>query len=77
MTRGRGQNHPRDEARTFGAATFEAPACLCGCTSRYTSSGACVDCSIARGKARYTGSNRETIIAQDAARYQRRKANGA
>jgi hypothetical protein len=60
----------------MGASTFSTGTpCICGDDLHYTSSGACVTCSIARGKERYT-QNRVEIAACDAARYQKRKLQG-
>ena len=73
MTRGRKPNLSRRAARESGALTFTSLVpCICGCDQCYTSSAACVECSIARGRDRYVN-HREQIVAQDAARYQRRK----
>jgi len=74
MTRGRPPNVARAAAREAGTETYIGPECICGCTARYTSSGACIDCSIARGKLRYQN-NRGHVRILDAARYQRRKQN--
>ena len=74
MARGRKPNHARNFARLVNALTFtSATACICGCFEHYTSSGACVECSIDRGKVRYA-THKDEIAAKDAARYQRKKA---
>ena len=71
--RGRKPNEARELARLMAAPTFSDHACHhCGGHMYYTSSGACVQCSINRGKQRYA-ENRAAISAQDHARYERRK----
>ncbi len=78
MPRGQ-RNLLRQQARDAGLKTYADPdfACWCGCITRYVVNGQCVDCLIARGKARYaamTAEDREAMKAKDHERYLARLA---
>src|SRR5664279_3183461 len=50
MTVGRPRNKNRDYAEVSGDKFYEASACWCGNTKRYTKGGRCVDCAIAQAR---------------------------
>lgn len=83
MPRGRPPNLPRRQALDAGFKTYDDSAnpCFCGCTARYTVNAQCVDCVIAKAKARYaamTPDQRAELAAKDHARYLARlRANRA
>lgn len=81
MPRGRPPNVPRNEARAAGLRTYTDPeGCWCGGTARYTSNAQCVDCSIAKGRARYAALDEAGLAelkAADHARYLARLARQA
>ena len=51
MSAGRPRNAARDFAQVNGDKFYEGSACWCGCTTRYTKGGRCVDCAIAQARA--------------------------
>lgn len=74
MPRGRPQNIPRQQARDAGLKTYDDPAnpCWCGCSTRYVVNAQCVECMIAKGKARYAAmseADRAALRAKDHERY--------
>lgn len=75
MARGRPPNPPRNEARAAGLKVYVDPTpCFCGSIRRYTSNAQCVDCSIAKGRARYASLDEQALAkqkARDHARYLR------
>lgn len=82
MSRGRQSNVPRNEARAAGLKTYDDPArgCWCGCDTRYVSNAQCIDCAIAKGRARYAALDLDglaAVKAKDHERYLKRLARGA
>lgn len=79
MPRGRPTNLPRSAARDAGQKTYldSANPCWCGCDTRYVANAQCVDCLIAKGKARYAALGDKalaTLKRRDHARYLQRCA---
>lgn len=64
----------RSEAKAAGLKTYVDPMrpCWCGCEARYVANAQCVDCLIAKGKARYAALTDDQLDAmkdRDRARY--------
>lgn len=81
MPRGKQPNINRDQARDLGEKTYvdSSRPCWCGCNTRYVVNAQCVDCMIAKGKARYAKMGEAALAdlkARDHARYIARLAAG-
>lgn len=66
MPRGRQPNLPRRHARDAGHKTYadpDNPCLICGGTARYVVNAQCVECVIARGKARYAALDFDALAA--------------
>lgn len=77
MPRGRPPNIARNEARAEGLKIYMdlAAPCFCGCEVKYVANSRCVDCAIAKGKARYAGLDDSALAAlkaRDRERYEAR-----
>lgn len=58
----------RQDARAAGLKIYSDPQspCWCGCESRYVANAQCVDCLIAKGKARYAAMTEDQLAAMKA-----------
>lgn len=76
---GRPSNLPRNAARDAGEKTYTDAAnpCFCGGEIKYVSNATCVECAIAKGKARYAAldtKHRAALRSKDHLRYEARVA---